>query len=93
MKKWGADFPELPPGYCWAPDGRDIDIVKTVRVPRDYPDIEGGTKPVLVSWLHNNKIQERSILNDEHTFEQDVASREEGLALMALRIWLGMNEP
>lgn len=93
MKKWGADFPELPPGYCWAPDGRDIDIVKTVRVPRDYPDIEAGHKLILVSWLQNKTVVERSIVQDKHTFAQDVASREEGLALMSMRIWLGVNEP
>jgi hypothetical protein len=93
MKKWGADFPELPPDYSWAPDGLDIDIIKMARVPRDYPDIEGGNKQTLISWFHNNKIKERSIIQDEHTFEQDVASQEEGLALMAMRIWLGMNEP
>ena len=91
--KWDRGFPELPPGYVWAKDGIDIDLIKADKVPEDYPNTECSN--ILVSWLMNGiLIQERSIKHNRYSgFTQSVASQKEGLAIMAMRIWLGMNEP
>lgn len=83
--------PELPPGYEYSggvTEGDDTDIVR--KGVQDY-------RLALVAWYNprNKGIRQRTPTHDTGVksifFEQTVKDEEDGLAILATRLWLGMT--
>lgn len=90
-------FPELPDGYQWRHHGLGAPInssllerIGDVDILNDNPDPPYDN---LVAWVHWREFHKeaRERYGAEHTFSQPITSIQDGIDLLAARLWLGMT--